>query len=157
MMKSTFLKLIMVSSISALLLTACMKKEKPEDADQAQTTHTEEVQESDFQELDNDQEQAEYTDLEEIDDNSGTAEITASEQDAYVDPTPAPSREATSSSSASSSSARSSNSSPNNSSSANSASTVSDEVVNDEYELSGDASEDDAVAAAMKAAQPALQ
>ena len=152
MMKSTILKLIMVSSISALLLTACMKKEKPEDADQAQTTHTEEVQESDFQELDNVQEQAEYTDLEELDDNSGTAEITASEQDAYVDPTPAPSRAATSSANASSSSA-----SPNNSSSANSASTVSEDVVNDEHALSADATEDDAVATAMKAAQPALQ
>lgn len=152
MMKSTFLKLIMVSSISALLLTACMKKEKPEDADQAQTTHTEEVQESDFQELDNVQEQAEYTDLEELDDNSGTAEIAASEQDAYVDPTPAPSRAATSSANASSSSA-----SPNNSSSANSASTVSEDVVNDEHALSADATEDDAVATAMKAAQPALQ
>lgn len=152
MMKSTFLKLIMVSSISALLLTACMKKEKPEDADQAQTTHTEEVQESDFQELDNVQEQAGYTDLEELDDNSGTAEIAASEEEAYVDPTPAPSRAATSSANASSSSA-----SPNNSSSANSASTVSEDVVNDEHALSADATEDDAVATAMKAAQPALQ
>lgn len=152
MMKSTFLKLIMVCSISALLLTACMKKEKPEDADQAQTTHTEEVQESDFQELDNVQEQAEYTDLEELDDNSGTAEIAASEEEAYVDPTPAPSRAATSSANASSSSA-----SPNNSSSSNSASTVSEDVVNDEHALSADATEDDAVAAAMKAAQPALQ
>lgn len=152
MMKSTFLKLIMVSSISALLLTACMKKEKPEDADQAQTTHTEEVQESDFQELDNVQEQAEYTDLEELDDNSGTAEIAASEEEAYVDPTPSPSRAATSSANASSSSA-----SPNNSSSANSASTVSEDVVNDEHALSADATEDDAVATAIRAAQPALQ
>ena len=151
MMKSTFLKLIMVSSISALLLTACMKKEKPEDADQALTTQTE-VQESDFQELDNVHEQAEYTDLEELDDNSGTAEIAASEEEAYVDPTPAPSRAATSSANASSSSA-----SPNNSSSANSASTVSEDVVNDEHALSADATEDDAVATAIRAAQPALQ
>ena len=151
MMKSTFLKLIMVSSISSLLLTACMKKEKPEDADQALTTQTE-VQESDFQELDNVHEQAEYTDLEELDDNSGTAEIAASEEEAYVDPTPAPSRAATSSANASSSSA-----SPNNSSSANSASTVSEDVVNDEHALSADATEDDAVATAIRAAQPALQ
>jgi len=152
MMKSTFLKLIMVSSISALLLTACMKKEKPEDADQAQTTHTEEVQESDFQELDNVQEQAEYTDLEELDDNSGTAEIAASEEEAYVDPTPAPNSSTTSSNSSSSN-----NNSSNNTSSANNANTVNEDVVNDEHALSADATEDDAVATAMKAAQPALQ
>ena len=150
-MKYTFLKLIMVSSISALLLTACMKKEKPEDAEQEQTTQTE-VQESDFQELDNGQEQAEYTDLEEINEDSGTAEITASEQDAYADPTPAPNSSTTSSNSSSSNSNSSSSTS-----SANSANTVSEDVINDEHALSGDATEDDAVAAAMKAAQPALQ
>lgn len=167
-MKAKLVKLILISSLSALVLTACMKKEKPE-AEAEQSTQTEtEVQDTNFQDLDQTEQASEYTDLDEVENNDGTAEITASDDnaDSSYSQNDEPSRAAQESvrnddrprsNPAPSSSA--SNASASSSNSANQASTVSDDVVNDEHAVSssGDATEDDAVAAAMKAAQPALQ
>lgn len=167
-MKAKLVKLILISSLSALVLTACMKKEKPE-AEAEQSTQTEtEVQDTNFQDLDQTEQTSEYTDLDEVENNDGTAEITASDDDAdssysQNDEPPRAAQESVRnddrprSNPAPSSSA--SNASASSSNSANQASTVSDDVVNDKHAVSssGDATEDDAVAAAMKAAQPALQ